>query len=153
MRNQGPMKNALPLAAIAVLAAGFAVSSFAGDRQEERAAFVGESALPEGALGSLGQAERKAVLEAMNAESCGCGAPSLAACRASGVPCPHSHRAFAQAIELARLGNDATAIRAALARAPTAETAPLAAQARIGQHEGHPHDHGSHEDSSEPGNN
>ena len=147
------MKKALLPAAFAVLAAGFAASSFAIDRQEERAAFVEEGALPAGALGSLGPAEREVVLEAMNAESCACGAPSLAVCRASGVPCPHSHRAFAQAIELARLGRGAEAIRAALASAPTAKTAPPAARARAGGHEGHPHDHGSHEDSGVSGNN
>mgnify|MGYP001221286532 CR=1 FL=1 len=148
-----PMTRSLTLAAIAALALGLGACRPA-DRQDA-APRIGENELPAGALGNLDDGARRQVLAAMNAKGCGCGAASLAACRASGHPCPHSHRAFSQAIELARLGNDAAAILAALERAPTARTAPPAARGRAADagHEGHDHSTGVHEVSGDPGNN
>jgi hypothetical protein len=113
------MKSPLRLAAFALLALAIG----AGCRsQEERSVAPGDEA----ALAELDPNQRAAALDAMAEAPCACGRGTFAECRAIGGRCPISARAFAQAIELARLGSGAAEIREALARGPTAATAPPA---------------------------
>lgn len=105
----------------------------------------GQTELRASGLETLDPAQRAAVEAAMEQTSCTCGRGSLATCRLQQPACPRSERALAQAVELARLGQDAEAIGAAIAAAPTARTAPLPTRSRTGGTAGavaHPnHDH------------
>ncbi|WP_373048168.1 hypothetical protein [Vulgatibacter sp.] len=139
------MKKAPLLAALVGIAAlGYGATRLhAGGA---RAAWVGEDDLPAGLLEGLGSEQRDVVLAAMNATPCACGAGSCAACMVEDAAAPQSARAFAQAIQLAKLGGTSDQIRSAIARAPTSATVPAPGRRLRGDGAAHDHVHGDGED-------
>ena len=125
------MKNSLLLAAAAGLVFGASCSrqpATAGSPALP-AGYVLEKDLPAGELAGLTEAQKHELLQAMNElpDECGPGASTYAACRAKSPDRPRAARAFAEAKRLAGMGRESEEIAAAVARMPTAVTAPMPA--------------------------
>lgn len=92
------------------------------------AGYLGERDLPAGLLDGLTPAQKHEVLLAMNEEETSCAGAVLSYARGlvAEPSCPRSGSVFRQAVELAKLGQRAAGIRAAVRASPTSATAPIA---------------------------